>query len=122
MKAKKLQDELRSVVMEYTRQTAQLLERDVRDCHWVGTNDANEGVYTICDLGDITFLTLDQMQVIIDQLPDWEHRYGSREAVAKVINEWLEWSIEDCNIENGHAHINLKHWLMGLRSGKGGGE
>ena len=113
MKKQTLKEHLWKAVNEYTRQVAELLECDYSDCHWVGTDDEGRGTFTICDFGDITFLTLDQMQTIIDRLPEWEERYGSRRAVAEEVREWLEWSIEEQNLTNGHPRINLEHWLMG---------
>lgn len=112
-RTKTLQSQLRDVALDYMKQVAKLLNRDPRDCHWVGTDDHERGIYTICDLGDITFLTLDQMQVIIDRLPEWLARYGSREAVAQEIDDWMEWSIKEENWLDGHPRINLEHWLMG---------
>lgn len=119
-RTKTLQSQLRDVALDYMKQVAKLLNRDPRDCHWVGTDDHERGIYTICDLGDITFLTLDQMQVIIDRLPEWLARYGSREAVAQEIDDWLDWSIEDGydpdrDQYRRHARINLWSWLSGLR-------
>ena len=112
-RTKTLQSQLRDVALEYMKQVAKLLNRDPRDCHWVGTDDHERGIYTICDLGDITFLTLDQMQVIIDRLPEWLERYGNRKAVAQEIDDWMEWSIQEENMLDGHPRINLEHWLMG---------
>jgi len=112
-RTKTLQSQLRDVALDYMKQVAKLLNRDPRDCHWVGTDDHERGIYTICDLGDITFLTLDQMQVIIDRLPEWLARYGSPEAVAQEIDDWMEWSIQEENMLDGHPRINLEHWLMG---------
>jgi hypothetical protein len=120
MKPKTLQSQLRDVALEYMRKVADLLGRDSRECHWVGTDDNECGIYTICDFGDITFLTLDQMQVIIDRLPDWLRRYGTTKAVAQEIDDWMEWSIEDGydpdrDKYRRHARINLWSWLSGLR-------
>ena len=112
-RTKTLQSQLRDVALDYMKQVAKLLNRDPRDCHWVGTDNHERGIYTICDLGDITFLTLDQMQVIIDRLPDWLRRYGTTEAVAQEIDDWMEWSIQEENWLDGHPRINLEHWLMG---------
>ena len=112
-KQQTLNEQLWQAVNEYTRQVAELLECDYRDCHWVGTDDEGRGTFTICDFGDTTFLTLDQMQTIIDRLPEWEKRYGSRRAVAEEVYEWLEWSLEEQNLTNGHPRINIEHWLMG---------
>lgn len=112
----KLQQQLKAVAMEYLRQTADLLGSDARDCYWVGTTDSNDGVYAIADFGDTTFLTFDEMQTVINDLPRWTLTYGSRHAVAEAILQWCDWSIQPEHIENGHARINLRSWLMGLRT------
>ena len=54
-RTKTLQSQLRDVALDYMKQVAKLLNRDPRDCHWVGTDDHERGIYTICDFGDITF-------------------------------------------------------------------
>lgn len=110
-----LQQQMRAVAMEYLRQTAELLGRSVRDCYWVGTDSDNVGTYGIADFGDITFLTIDEIQEIINNLDTWVKKYGSREAVAEEIDKWCEWSIQDENNVNGHAVINLRNWLLGYR-------
>ena len=113
MKTNDLKEKMHDVAMEYMMKVADLIGRDSRDCHWVGTDDDNRGIYTVCDFGDITFLTLDQMQVIIDRLPEWLKRYKTTEGVAQEIDDWMEWSIKEENMLDGHPRINLEHWLMG---------
>lgn len=114
MKKPTLKEQLWQAVNEYTLRVAELLECDYRDCHWVGTDDEGRGTFTICDFGDTIFITLDQMQTIIDRFPEWEKRYGSRQAVAEEVRDWMEWSIEEQNLTDGHPRINLEHWLMGF--------
>lgn len=109
----KLSTRLWEIVQEYTRRVADLMDCSHKDCHWIGTDDNGNGIFSVCDFGDTTFLTLEQMQVIIDRLPEWEARYGSREAVAQEVYDWLEWSLEEENLTDGHPRINLEHWLMG---------
>lgn len=113
-KMKTLNEQLRAIVLEYTRQTAELLDRSYADCYWVGTDDHNNGTYGVCDLGDCTFLTLEEMQVIIDELPRWVKQYGSRDGVREEVESWLEWSLREENIRNGSPRINLEHWLAGV--------
>jgi hypothetical protein len=73
-----------------------------------------------CCFGDVWFLTLEEMQVIIDHMPKWLERYGNRKAVAQEITDWLDWTIEDGydpdrDKYRRHARINLWSWLKGLR-------
>lgn len=107
---KTLQEQLRPIVLEYTRQTAELLGKNTRDCYWVGT-DNNTGIYTFCDFGDTTYLSLSEMQTIIDNIDEWLSSYGSRQAVADIVNEWLEWRLQDGNTINGQPQIPLIQWL-----------
>ncbi len=112
----KIQEQLKSVANEYLRQTAILLDRSMNYCYWVGTyDDSDFDVYDVADLGDITFITFAEMQTIVNRLPHWIEKYGSRKNVAETINDWLEWSIKEENHCDGHARINLRSWLMGLR-------
>ena len=57
------------------------------------------------------------MQVVVDHLPEWTERYGSKEKVGEVIIEYMDTLVEnyDKTFENGHPRINLWSWLKGLR-------
>jgi hypothetical protein len=59
------------------------------------------------------------MQIIIDHLDKWVHRYGSEKKVGDEIIAWMEWCILDLN-DSSTPHrttprINLWSWLNGLR-------
>lgn len=108
-KGKSLRERLGEVVMEYTRQVANLMDRDMRYVYWVGVNSSGTyGTFSICDLGDTLFLKLEEMQEIIDNLDKWVARYESREAVAEEIILWTDWSVNDKNMK-----MNLRSWLLG---------
>ena len=124
---KKLNKKLWDVAREYTLQVAELFDRS--EWHWVGSEDDGERPFGICDLGDTLFLTLEDMQVIIDGLDKWVSRYGSREAVAQEVCDWFDWWLNDEHIEPDplldlvespfHRYqrtrpaINLESWLAG---------
>ena len=111
---KNLKQTLWKVATEYARQVGELLEQEPE--YWVADNISVD----CCCFGDVWFLTLEEMQVIIDHLPKWLERYGNRKAVAQEITDWLDWSIEDGydpdrDQYRRHARINLWSWLSGLR-------
>ena len=108
-----LEAQLWAIVKEYTRQVADLMEVNVKDAHWIGTNDDGRGVVGVCDFGGVTFFDLEDMQVVIDRLPVWVKRYGSKAAVRKEVEEWMNWICDEDNLVDGHPRISLEHWLMG---------
>ena len=115
-----------SVAKEYARQVAELLDLNPQDCYWVGSDNDERKTIDICDMGTGTlFLTLDEIQTIIDRLPEWIARYGSREAVADEINDWNEWWLQDATditeaarqriIHTLRPRLCLRDWLSGTR-------
>ncbi len=106
---------LKDVAMTYLRLVADLLDRSPEYCSWVGADEKEGGVYDVADFGDTAFLTFDQMQVIIFELPRWVAKYGGRKQVAQTVRDWCDWCVEEGNFIDGHPRINLKNWLMGSR-------
>ena len=125
----KLTTEFRSHCNEYARQVADLL--GYSEWHWVGVGDQGDGTYETLELGDWLYLSLSDCQTIIDRLPQWLSRYGSREAVASEIEAWQEWWLGDDDDPDNTAavitlwesrrerylrtypRLNLEHWLLG---------
>ena len=125
----KLTTEFRSHCNEYARQVADLL--GYSEWHWVGVGDQGYGTYETLELGDWLYLSLSDCQTIIDRLPQWLSRYGSREAVASEIEAWQEWWLGDDDDPDNTAavitlwesrrerylrtypRLNLEHWLLG---------
>lgn len=111
---KNLKQTLWQVATEYAMKVGELIEQEPE--FWVADNISVD----CCCFGDVWFLTLEEMQVIIDHMPKWLERYGNRKAVAQEITDWLDWSIEDGydpdrDQYRRHARINLWSWLSGLR-------
>lgn len=111
---KNLKQTLWKVATEYAMKVGELIEQEPE--YWVADNISVD----CCCFGDVWFLTLEEMQVIIDHMPKWLERYGNRKAVAQEITDWLDWSIEDGydpdrDQYRRHARINLWSWLSGLR-------
>lgn len=111
---KNLKQTLWKVATEYAKKVGELLELEPE--YWV----AEDISVDCCCFGDVWFLTLEEMQVIIDHMPKWLERYGNRKAVAQEITDWLDWCLEDGydpdrDQYRRHARINLWSWLTGLR-------
>jgi len=111
---KKLKDTLWSVAKEYARLVGQVIGQDPE--FWV----AEDISVSVCCFGDVWFLTLEEMQIIIDHMEKWLARYGTSQAVGQEVTDWLDWTIEDSydpdrDQYRRHARINLWSWLTGLR-------
>ena len=109
-----LKDRLWAVANEYARLTAEVLGMDVE--FWV----AEDICVSCCCFSDIHFLSLEEMQIIVDFLDKWIAKYGSKEKVGEVVSDWLYWCIEDnfdkeTDSYRKHHRINLISWLKGLR-------
>lgn len=117
-----LKQQLQGIAKEYARQTGQLLGTSRYD--WLGI----DGTFALCEFSESFWFTLDELQVIIDNIDKWVKLYGSREKVAAVIREWQEWWMcEICEkhkvseVDLGRArrlyapNRNLLSWLMGYQ-------
>ena len=99
---------------EYARLTSEVLDIDVE--FWV----ADDICVSCCCFGDILFLNLEDMQIIMDHLDKWIAHYGSKEEVGEAVMSWHYWCIDDGfdeekNESRSHPRINLYSWLKGLR-------
>ena len=108
-----LKEQLAIVAKEYARQTGEII--GYRPEYWV----AGDCCIDVCSFGDNFFLSLAEMQEIVDHLPKWIERYGSRDEVGEEVVRWLRWSCDDNVDEYGEwrnrPRINLWSWLKGLR-------
>lgn len=119
-----LKESLWAVAKEYARLTADVLGVSQSEVYFVGSGNRDEGTVDVCAFGDTLFLTLDELQTIIDDLPRWTARYGSREAVGQEVRDWNDWVLEHMPDPTEAAHqramhmlrpaINLRSWLAGL--------
>ena len=127
---KKLSEKLWPIVLEYTRQVAEVM--GCSEWHWIGTNDRGDGVCDVLDLGGSYTLGWSEVLLIVDRLDEWVKRYGSMEAVGDAVKEWEDWWMDEfsenetyiCAFDNllcdrnkwhlrTYPRINLEHWLMG---------
>lgn len=108
-----LRETLRSVAKEYARQVGDIIEHEPQ--YWV----AEHICVDCCCFGDIYFLTLEDMQIIVDHLDEWVRNYGTREKVGETVCAWFDWSVDDAIDDNGdyrkQPRINLWSWMKGLR-------
>ena len=108
-----LREILRATAMEYARQVGMLIGHEPQ--YWV----AEDVSMDCCCYGDVYFLTLTDMQIIVDHLDEWVKKYGSNEKVGETVCEWFDWCVEDaCDTEGwwrNYPRINLLSWMRGLR-------
>jgi hypothetical protein len=111
MKDKTLHDRLKAIADEYAAQMGDVIGCELQ--YWV----ADGMCIDIADFGDNYFFSLAEMQEVIDHLPRWIERYGTKEEVGEVVREYMDTLVEneDKTFENGHPRINLWSWMKGLR-------
>lgn len=120
-----LNKQLWAIAKEYARQFGEVI--GVEPEYWVGVDDEGNGTIDICCFGDTLFFSFEEMQEVIDNLPKWVERYGSREAVGDEVRLWVDWWLDDAE-QRGYTQpefaqarttptftpqINLRSWLMG---------
>lgn len=79
-----LKDQLWAVAKEYARAAAKILDLSVD-----GWTAEKMGVDT-CEFSGGIYLTLQEMQVLVDDIDRWTARCGSREKVAEAVWAWWE--------------------------------
>jgi hypothetical protein len=113
-KAPTLKDFIWTCAKMYAEETGNII--DMQPQYWV----AEDIAITTCCFGDVEFLNLDEMMVIVDHIDRWVEKYGSREKVGEVVCEWIHWCLDDAvdpetEEWRNHPRINLWSWLKGLR-------
>ena len=97
---KKLKDEYRAICKEYARQTGKIIGCDpeffLRDRQSINT----------CMFGDNYFLTMEEMQQIVDHMDQWLRHYGTVEKVGEAVIAWLDYTKE-----KEEDTINLWKWM-----------
>ena len=113
---KNLKETLWRVANEYAREFGKVI--GTRFEFWVGS-EPELGCF-----GDDMFFTLYEMQQVVDNLPKYIERYGSKEAVGDEIREWTDWWLDGASdkmmerilprvTQHLRPNINLKAWLDG---------
>ena len=109
-----LRNKLQKIAGEYASKVGKLL--NYKPEFWVGPSVSID----CCCYGDVYFLSLAEMQVIIDHMDEWQKKYGSEEKVGETVIGWLNF-VNDDNWDEEHGlwrdspRINLWSWLKGLR-------
>lgn len=93
-------EKLKEVADEYAMKTAEILGIDNRGGYWV----ADDICIDIYDYGDTMFLSLTDMQVIVDHHDEWVKLYGKEGFVNKVF-DWNNYCVEF------EKNISLLCWL-----------
>ena len=104
---KKLNEQLRAVAKEYARLFGEVIGMEPE--FWVSDDPF------LCCFGDTMFFSLDEMRQVIDRLPEYVRRYGSREAVGEEIQAWVNWWLDGINHEDIMLERILPHVTHQLR-------
>lgn len=104
-----LQSQFLSVAKEYARQFSLIIGYDLE--FWTGITDGHSACF-----GDNYFFTLEEMCIVVDNLPRWKQSYPD---VGKEVLAWFDYfsDIDHFAERNpyGHPSINLWSWLLGAR-------
>lgn len=82
----KLNEQLFSVAKEYARLFGEVIGMEPE--FWVSDEPF------MCCFGDTMFFTLEEMRKVVDSLPEYIRKYGSREAVGQEIVNYTEWWLD----------------------------
>ena len=114
----KLEQQLWPIAKEIARQFGEVI--GAQPDYWVSDDPTG-----ICSFGDIYFFNLTEMKQVIDNLPRYIQRYGSREAVGEEITNWVNWWLDNTPsttaqeiiterlIHTVRPKLTLKAWLDG---------
>ena len=113
----KLSEQMWSVAKEYARLFGEIISMEPE--YWVG--DCPDQ----CCFGDTMFFSLEEMRMVVDDLPKYVKKHGSRGAVGYEIHAWMDWLLdgipEDGVVQYVTArvtyqlrpNISLQAWLNG---------
>lgn len=94
-----LKDKLLEIAKEYSNKVSELL--GLPEGYWV----AEDICVNVCDFGDTMFLSLGDMQVIVEHYDKWLKKYGSNDKILDSVMNWF-----DCRIMENNC-VNLYCWL-----------
>ena len=121
---KTLNEQLWAVAKEYARQFGEIIGKEPEHC----VGDCPSDMWCF---GDTLFFSLEEMQMVVDNIDKYVKRYGDKATVGHEIHDWLDWWLD--SIPAGetagttarmelvearvtrqlHPNINLKAWLDG---------
>lgn len=114
----KLTTQLWPIAKEIARQFGEVI--GAQPDYWVSDDPTG-----VCSFGDTYFFNLTEMKQVIDNLPRYIQRYGSREAVGEEITNWVNWWLDNQPADTAQEIITerlihtvrpkltLKAWLDG---------
>lgn len=115
---KRLNETLWAAAKEYARLFGEIISMDPE--FWVG--DCPD----ICCFGDTMYFSLEEMRQVVNALPRYIRKYGTREAVGYEIHEWTDWMLEGTRSSDSfmelvlprvtrqlRPNISLESWLNG---------
>lgn len=113
-----LKEQLFSIAREYARQFGELIEYCPE--FWVADEP------WLCCFGNCYFFTLEEMVCVVDNLDKYVKRYGSKDAVAQEVRDWVDWCFDGINhdfhipeailprvVHHLRPNISLVSWLSG---------
>ena len=95
-----LKERLYEIALEYSKKVSELL--GVQEGYWV----AKDICVNVCDFGDTMFLSLSDMQVIVEHYDEWLEKYGDKEKVTDRVMDWFDYYILDKNALNLYCWMN----------------
>lgn len=119
---KKLNEQLWAVAKEYARQFGEIIGMEPEHC----VGDCPSDMWCF---GDTMFFSLEEMQMVVDNIDKYTKKYGDKATVGYEIHDWVNWWLDDLTakdkapwtwgcIEERVTHqlrpnISLKAWLDG---------
>lgn len=94
-----LKERLYEIALEYSKKVSELL--GVQEGYWV----AKDICINVCDFGDTMFLSLSNMQVIVEHYDKWLEKYGDKEKVTDRVLSWFDYYITYPD------PVNLYYWM-----------
>ena len=93
----KLSEQLWAVAKEYARQFGEIIGMEPEHC----VGDCPSDMWCF---GDTMFFTLEEMQQVVDRLPEYINKYGDKSTVGYEIHDWVNWWLDDLS-ENREARL-----------------
>lgn len=86
--SKKLNEQLWAVTKEYARQFGEIIGMEPEHC----VGDCPSDMWCF---GDTMFFSLEEMQQVVDRLPEYINKYGDKATVGYEIHDWVNWWLDD---------------------------
>lgn len=84
---KELNEQLWAVAKEYARQFGEIINMEPEHC----VGDCPSGMWCF---GDTMFFSLDEMQMVVDNIDKYTKMYGDKATVGYEIHDWVNWWLD----------------------------